>query len=351
MFARVLRGEAALDDAFDYYAGWILDPLIQPHHEPIDETSFGFARRWGLGVLINDLRNVVRRAANRGRKVVLGGHSLGASTTLAYSAWDFEGRPGYRDIDGVVLIDGGLLGTYNGINRREAKRALAELGTISPFADILELGIPWAAGVLVELGGLYAKLDPTGASVLQAFPLVPPEFKPPVAATNRAALGYALDADTSPEELGMIHVRAGRLAPAGSPRDWDDGEVTPIARVAETFGQEPVNAVEWYYPRRLNIDVDGADNMKRNRVTRYLGVRTWHSREVRLQLYALEASLNEGRVPRGARRFIKRSRMPRRRSVLVDASATNSHLDPLIAAPASSAFLDTVVPFLRRVGR
>jgi hypothetical protein len=35
--------------------------------------------------------------------------------------------------------------------------------------------------------------------------------------------------------------------------------------------------------------------------------------------------------------------------VLVDASATESHLDPLTAAPARNRFLQTVVPFLRKL--
>ena len=38
----------------------------------------------------------------------LGGHSAGASTAVAYAAWDFAGRPGFRDLSGLVLIDGGL---------------------------------------------------------------------------------------------------------------------------------------------------------------------------------------------------------------------------------------------------
>ena len=47
---------------------------------------------------------------------------------------------------------------------------------------------------------------------------------------------------------------------------------------------------------------------------------------------------------RGARRFIAGSKIPRGRSVLVDASATESHLDPLTAAPERNRFLQTVVP-------
>jgi hypothetical protein len=49
--------------------------------------------------------------------------------------------------------------------------------------------------------------------------------------------------------------------------------------------------------------------------------------------------------------FIALSGSPRRRAVLVDASATESHLDPLTAAPAKNPYLRTVVPFLRRIAR
>jgi hypothetical protein len=42
-------------------------------------------------------------------------------------------------------------------------------------------------------------------------------------------------------------------------------------------------------------------------------------------------------------------KVPRSRSVLVDAAASESHLDPLTAAPNRDRFLQTVVPFLRAV--
>ena len=66
-------------------------------------------------------------------------------------------------------------------------------------------------------------------------------------------------------------------------------------------------------------------------------------------LYAFQTSLTKGHVLRGARRFIAGSQIPRGRSVLVDASATQSHLDPLAAAPERNRFLQTVVPFLKRL--
>jgi hypothetical protein len=63
----------------------------------------------------------------------------------------------------------------------------------------------------------------------------------------------------------------------------------------------------------------------------------------------LQTDLTHGRVLRGARCFMAGSKVPRARSVLVDASATESHLDPLTAASDRNRFLRTVVPFLRKL--
>jgi pimeloyl-ACP methyl ester carboxylesterase len=345
VFGQALGGQASPDQAFDYYLRWLLDPNIQPHYQPLDSSTVPFVRDWGLEVAVEDLRKVVRAAGKGGREVILGGHSLGGSTAAAYATWSFGKRPGYRDIEGIVLIDGGLLGTFDAY---DAGQAQAQLDTLDdqPFADLLGLGLPWVTGVFAEVGALYVKLAPTAASTVQQFPLLPPEFNPGFPVTNRALLGYTFDADTSPSGLALIHVRAGQLAPSGDPRDWQDGEVSPIARVADTFAQEPVNGIEWYFPRRLTIDVNGADRLKRNAVTKLLGLRTFHLRDVDVPLYAFQTSLTQGDVIAGARRFVKRSAVRPGQAELVDGSSTMSHLDPLTAAPETNEFLDTVVPFL-----
>ena len=94
---------------------------------------------------------------------------------------------------------------------------------------------------------------------------------------------------------------------------------------------------------------DAVNTLARNAQSDYLKLRPWHRRAVDLPLYALQTDLTHGHVLRGARRFIAGSKIPRARSVLVDASATESHLDPLTAAPARNRFLQTVVPFLRKL--
>jgi hypothetical protein len=292
------------------------------------------------------VRRVVLSARRQGKRVILGGHSLGASMTAAYASWDFDGHPGYKDLDGLVLIDGGLLGSFSTPDLAATKKAIKALDTNGPFVDLLGLGLPWAAGVFAESGAVAALKEPTALSTAQSFPLLPAAFKPPIPATNRGLLGYALDASTSPQALALIHVRAGMLGPNG---DWVDGEVTPIERVAQTFGQEPANATEWYFPAKLSIDVDAVNALTRNAQSDDLKLRPWHRRAVDLPLYALQTDLTHGHVLRGARRLIAGSKIPRGRSVLVDASASESHLDPLTAAPARNRFLQTVVPFLRKL--
>src|SRR4051794_57537 len=342
-FAAAENGQIPPQSAFDYYLNGGGFRFRGADQDP-------YAREWGMAVALNDARAVVLRARAHGRRrVVLGGHSLGASLTVAYAAWDFNGRPGYKDLDGLVLIDGGLLGSFDAYDLAQAQQAVGDLRTASPFLDLLGVGIPEAAGLFAEIGGLYAEKAPTAAATtLQSYPLLPPEFNPPFPVTNRALFGYAFDRDTSPASLGLLHINGGGLAATGDPRDWVDGGVTPVSRLAETFGQEPTNAVEWYFPQRLTIDTNGADQMTANDVGNFLGLRLFHTRKVNLPLYAIATDLAGAHVLDGARNFIRRARTTRRESMLVNRNPQNSHLDPLTAAPRTNAFLKTVVPFLDR---
>ena len=329
------------DQAFTYY-------LRGGGFAPVAGASAPFARDWGLKLALEDLRAVVKRARRGGRKVILGGHSLGASMAVAYAAWDFKGRPGHRDLSGLVLIDGGLLGTFTSPSLEGVQRRLAALRQGDPFLDLLGIGVPWASGVFSGIAGLYARVAPDARATFIDYPLIPAALRAPVPVTNEGGLGYAFDQSTSPAVLSLIHVRAGALAASGDPRPWQNGEVTPIENVAKLFGRSPVDATEWYFPTRLSLDVDGASNLGRNAVTKLLGLRPWHKRTIRVPLYAIQTDLTRGRVLRGARRLVATSRIPPGRARFVDASRENSHLDPLTAAPATSRFLKTVVPWLKR---
>ena len=102
-------------------------------------------------------------------------------------------------------------------------------------------------------------------------------------------------------------------------------------------------AIGNYWSNRL------PQELRRNAQTRLLGLRPWHLHAVDRPLYAIETDLTDGRVLRGARRFLERSESPRSLARLVDAAETDSHLDPLTAAPSTSRFLQTVVHWLKRV--
>ena len=305
MFERALRGEASLQEMFDYYLGWLAGATPPDHYELFDTSTVPFARQWGMKVALNDARAVVRKARGKGkrkRQVILGGHSLGASLTAAYAAWDFNGRPGYKDIDGMVLIDGGLLGSFDPYDLPQAQAAIAYLESSNPFLFLIGLGIPEAAGLFADVGAIYAQRAPTApATTLQSFPLLPPQFN-----------------------------------------------VTPVSRLAATFGREPGNGVEWFFPRRLTIDTNGADQLAQNDVANYLGLRLFHLRKVNDPLYVIQTDLTDGGVLAGGRAFIERARTTKRQSTLVNADPEQAHLDPLMAAEDRNAFYSTLVPFLRK---
>jgi hypothetical protein len=345
------RREEALEDqsgfrggdpqrAQDYYLGF--------RYRRVAGEDAKFAADWGLKLQLADLRSVIRRARAGGRRVLLGGHSAGASTAVAYSAWDFGGRPGYRDVDGLVLIDGRLLGSFRSADLARARRALADIRGGDVFNDILGLGIPEIGPIFTQVGALWAVKRPDEPSALQQYPALPDSVKPPVRVTNEALFGYAFDETTSPDFLDDIHIHAGRLADSGDPRGWVDGELTPIRRHAKAWAAEAPNATEWYYPRRLRLDLDAASPLRQTPAARYLGLRLLHGDEIDGGLYAYSTVMTEGRVARGARRLARRSRIER--PIVVD-DRSASHLDPLSAAPRTNRFLKTVVPFLRRLAR
>jgi pimeloyl-ACP methyl ester carboxylesterase len=341
------RREVAFDDltgfesgdpaaAKDYYLGF---KYKQTHTKGVP-----FVRKWGMAVELNDLHNVVKRARAGGRRVVLGGHSFGAVAAMAYAAWDFKGRAGYKDVDGIVLIDGGLKGTFTeAVSLRRAKKEKAKIDKGEAFSDILGAGNPSIAQIFAELAALYALKQPADASALQSNVLVPASLRPAFPVTNAAFLGNILDKDTAFAE--SLSVRAGTFAAEGDPRPWADGENMTIARLAAAFAQQKPRFSEWYYPSRLGLDSIGADSMSRNAVTKLLGLRLWHTKQINVPLFAYQTDLTHGGVIRGARAVQKASKIPR--LVEVDDSASASHLDPVIAPPEFNGFTQNVVPFLK----
>ena len=328
--------------AEDYYLGFQYDRVL-PSEVP-------FVADWGFAVEMNDLHRVIAQASKGGRKVILGGHSRGASSVVSYAAWDFEeDGPGYRDIDGMVLIDGGLaaFGPMD-FSLEDAQEGLAEIEAGDMFNDPLGAGIPEIGQIFAEVAALYAKVDPDAPSVLQDNPLIAGAgLAPPYAVTNESLLGYLFDKTTSP--LGAsLQIRAGGLG-AGDPRPWVDGENTPIQNLARSFSREPGNATEWYYPNRMILDTGAANALERTPASDFLDLRLFHTKRIDIPLYAIQTDLTDGGVLAGANTLVDRSKITDTK--LVDASATMSHLDPALAPVASNRFTRTVRSFLRRIAK
>lgn len=308
-----------------------------------------FVADWGLKVMTEDLRKVILRAADGGkRRVILGGHSRGASQVAAYAAWDFKGKPGFRDIAGMVLIDGGLMGFIGDkaaqpYTVKSAREAVDE-ARAQPFNDILGIGIPAIAQIVGQAIGTFATRAPDSASALQDNPLLQ-SFAPDFPVTNEAFLGYLFDATYSPDSFRSLRTHSGELAPevSGQPRGWTSGEQTPIEGFAAAFGGTEPDFTEWYYTQRMIIDVSAANPMRKDAPSTELDLRLWHTKKIDVPLYAFETDLAPGRVLSGARRLVGASKIGKKKLVK---DHSMSHLDPVLGTN-DNTFVKTVVPFLR----
>jgi pimeloyl-ACP methyl ester carboxylesterase len=338
-------GDGESQEVFDYYLGWLVDDTITDRFEPHDPDDVAFARDWGMAVAVDDLRPVVREAAGQGGQVVLAGHSLGANITVAYATWDFDGTPGFEDLAGIGLIDGGSRPVEDAA---EVEAQLAELEAGQPFNDLLGLGAPWAPGVFNALGSTGVLLEPDEPSISYEFPLLPEVLKPPVRPTNEGQYGYALDVDTSPDNLALVHLSMGSLAEEGRPRGWVDDGPVPIRRAARMFsGIEGIDGTAWYHPLRLTIDGRTTNGGIPDPVQELTGVRSVHGADLTVPIYAFETGFGAGRVLAGARLLAEQAGLDDGDLVLVEGHDL-THTDPM-AIEDDNPLVETLVPFLESI--
>ena len=338
------RREEALNDESGFKAGpdAAAAYYLGGHAQLQNKADDQFVAEWGLATQISDLHAVVAAAREHGRRVVLGGHSWGATIALAYAAWDFDGRPGYRDLSGVMMIDGGMHDAWAGegiVYRVTPADATAWLQTIAAgqvFDDgpARESGHPETLPVLLQLAGAYAQAAPHDPSALA--PYLPDSLAPTAPVTNAGLLGWLLDAHALVPDLS---VDSGQLTASG---DWQDTGHSPIARVATLTGGIPP-ILEWYWPNRLTLDLEAADPYADTATTRELGLRLWHAREIDMPLYSFDTGLVHGSANTAARWVVANSRI---RTAVYGEDETMRHIDPLSAAPERNRMLDTLLPFL-----
>ena len=351
------RGTASVTKLYDYYLGYLEDPSITPHIQPIPDASVRFAKRWGMAVAVGDLHRVIGRARSLGGRVVLGGHSLGGGVVTAYATWNFAGKPGADQLSGLVYIDGGSFGTpESAAAAHAALDGLNPPGT-SPWDAFGGIPAPYA-GLFSSVGALAGLISPRAPSLGQASGLLTTfGLSPTEPVDNLAQFGYALNVGTSPPALiaAQAHLGAGVTA-SGALRAWNgSGALTPIRRYATMLsgaGVQSADGSEWYFPARLTLDVAGVGNGTASPAQRVLGLRSTLGRRLphSLRIYGFGARLGGAAILSEIRQLARQSRIPASHLTLLDRHASYAHNDPAGAYPRN-VFFSHLVTFLHTVAR
>jgi hypothetical protein len=346
--------KATSTQLFDYYLGYLKEPSITHHYQPVANSTVDFAKQWGMSVAVQDLHVVIGAAKKLGGKVVLGGHSLGGSVVTAYATWDFDGHAGADQLAGLVYIDGGS-GT-TAVSAQAATQTLQALDapSASPWLAFGGIAAPYA-GLFEATGAASALLDPNSPSLGQTSGLLPTDIVPSVRVTNVGQYGYALNASTSPSSLLAAQAHLGQgIASKGPIHGWNGtGALTPINRFATMFsgaGIQNANGTEWYFPQRLTDDSGAVDDGNANPAQSVLDVDATmgHSLPKNLLIYAFGARLGGASVPEDAQILAQQSGIPTSNLTLANYQSTYSHNDPAGAYP-NNAFFKRLIPFLRKV--
>jgi hypothetical protein len=351
------RGTASATKLYDYYQGYLKDPSITSHIQPVPDARVAFAKRWGMAVAVGDLHRVIERARSLGGRVVLGGHSLGGGVVTAYATWNFAGRPGADQLAGLVYIDCGSFGqAESAAAARASLTALNAPGT-SPWDAFGGIPAPFA-GLYSMVGSLSALVAPGAPSLGQASGLLTTfGLTPTVPVDNLAQFGYALNVGTSPPALiaAQAHLGTGITA-SGALRGWNGaGALTPIRRYATMMsgaGVANADGSEWYFPARLTLDVAGVGNGTASPAQRLLGLRSTLGRRLphSLRIYGFGARLGGATILSEIRQLARQSGIPSRHLTLIDRHASYAHNDPAGAYP-HNVFFSHLVTFLHTVAR
>jgi hypothetical protein len=322
------------DEASDYYLGGA-------YRTPADPSP---AAGWGLAVLMHDLRDIVRAAADGGRRqVLLGGISVGANAVLNYAAWDFDGEPGHCDLAGLVLADGGVYDAYSGAGMEfgltlEAAKGwrsqIEESGAVFETATTEATGLgdrPESAAIWLQLTARHALADPHGVSALA--PRLPEGVRPSGQVTNMGLFGRLLDAGNRHPSYA---VHAGRPTDDG---EWADGGPTSLPAVAEAFAGPEPGAWVWYTLNRVMLDYVATIDFAESEITDYLELPIRHTADIDVPLYAFQSGLTGGTVGQAAKKVATTSKIG---EATVHSDFDLAHQDLMYARWTDNKFLQTL---------
>ncbi len=297
-----------------------------------DEVAF--ESEWGLETTVGDLASVIHvvGAADRKARVVLVGHSLGASIVEEYAAWDFAGTPGFTELAGLVLIDGMTRNEGAAappVTKDEYVNGKSAGLFSSPGLDAIRATTPYVA-----LPFLGLDIYPIAAITSMRSRLAPEKIaKDPYRdkafqtllslgsvpkMTNRGAMGLAFDSESNGISFAAVScgtskggptekytsLLGGQLSQPSDPDatyDWVEydqvspKEHTSTDDIARSWYEGPgLDFAEWYFPARLAGDTPAAGSLVLKKGDWPLdeqGLRAMHGAEMDLPILGAVAGL------------------------------------------------------------
>ncbi|MFE5590424.1 hypothetical protein [Streptomyces sp. NPDC056549] len=325
----ISQADAPLEETLSYY--------LEGRYQGPDEARLAEYAEWGLEVLVEDLRVAVAAAAEGGRKVLLGGHSVGAAEVVHYAAWDFDGVAGHRSVDGLVLVDGGALNAFRGAGMEfgiDIDTARGWLGGIraggvfetdtSTSATLGFDGPPESAALFYKLASRALLEQPTAVSPLAAH--LPDRYPVPASPTNHEVFAALVNLGNAKPGYG---VTAGHFENG----DWVQDGPTRLGVVAHAHSLG-AGAFQWRTLSRTLLDLIAADSLRQNEITELLGLRASHAAEIDVPVLAYASAFTNGSSLEAAKELAQLSAISR--LDLVEDKAL-SHHDVLFAdLPANS---------------
>lgn len=371
------------------------------------QSDVDFESEWGMASTVADLRAVLALipADQRKARVVLAGHSLGATIVSQFAAWDFDGTAGHDELAGLVLIDGVTGSEGDALTITQAQYETdgiptTTMGNLPSVAQVRRdsryFAFPLLESTLFPIGidtAMRATWNPDGierdlprAQALQTVFLMDrlPRF------TNRAAFGLAFDAASCPVSIAAVNAGqsvGGALTP--STAAFGGGMVVKPTELTATYGWVEFDAVtphevtslndfalawtrpdvdfgEWYFPTRLSLDSGLGASLTLSAtewpVTAH-GLRALHGRALSIPMLVEAAGILGGDVtkyeklrallpPVGAGRPAAGTSRAVSEGFATVSHPGFSHIDPLagtdVAGSDAAAWFDTLASFLLR---
>lgn len=271
--------------ALDYYG-----PDRGDHgFQPVEPDAVRFMAEWGLDVHLEDLDAVVAEARMRFDRVVLGGHSLGASLVSLYAAYtpQMASDPRGDRLAGLLLLDGtlGRTGAFAtgapmpGVWGADLLPTAADLeaGRFPPFLNLFLTPEYYATrAVIAQLG--YYRPDDDAPKALTRFPMSNralagvsvdddyhsvPYFGASVGKAANAAFDGNLAAFILTGHHGAGSSSVAGPAPGADRVEWTAGppgdEHTDLGSHLRSWTHPAADYNEWYFPLRLAIDMGDLD--------------------------------------------------------------------------------------------